>query len=194
MRAAEYLEPLSEDTFALRPEFLAYMFTDAITLSVQTVVFARNVVTPPLPWFDESFTGGEDLDLFYRLAATTKFVFVDQIHTFMRVHRTSLTVVQSDRCTEDAALARRINLARAERLIPPDRLPIAREAVSNAFYDIAQEWWERGHRHVARDAWRSSWQLHRSWRNAKGYLKTFVPRKVLLPFKGALSILIGSIR
>jgi GT2 family glycosyltransferase len=193
-RAAEYFAPVDTHTFLLRQDFLAYMFTDAIALSVQTVVFARNLIAPPEVWFDESFLGGEDLDLFYRLAAKTRLVFVNQIHTLMRVHHKSLTATHRDRCAEDAAMARRINLERVEAMLPADRRPVAREAVSNAFFDIGQELWERGQRHDARPALRESWRLHRSCRTAKGYVKTFVPRELLLQIKSGLALFVGMSR
>jgi succinoglycan biosynthesis protein ExoO len=174
--AAAHLRRVDNNVFLCRPDFIDYMLSESIVVNVQTVMFRRDLLGPGEVWFDETFTGGEDIDLFYRLAARTPFVFVNKVHAAMRVHAKSLTAVHTMKCMLDAVEVRRINLERLTPKLDEFQLQRAREQLARLYFDIGYMQWVNGLRSAARIAFTSSWQVKPSARTLLSYAKSFVPR------------------
>lgn len=174
--AAVHLQRVEQNVFLCRPDFIEFMLSQAIVVNVQTVMFRRDLLAPNETWFDESFTGGEDIDLFYRLAARTPFVYVNKVHAAMRIHEKSLTAVHTMKCMLDAAEVRRINLERLGPRLDDLQRNRARETLARLYFDIGYMQWVNGLRSAARMAFTSSWQAKPSIRTLMSYAKSFVPR------------------
>ncbi|MBC8088615.1 MAG: glycosyltransferase family 2 protein [Phycisphaerae bacterium] len=180
--AAVHLQRVDEDVFLCRPDFIEFMLSQSIVVNVQTVMFRRDLMSGNEAWFDESFTGGEDIDLFYRLAARTPFVYVNKVHAAMRIHEKSLTAVHTMKCMLDAAEVRRINLDRLTPRLDDFQQLRARETLARLYFDIGYMQWVNGLRSAARMAFTSSWQVKPSIRTMVSYAKSFVPRPSALWF------------
>lgn len=178
--AAVHLQRIEQNVFLCRPDFVEFMLSQSIVVNVQTVMFRRDLMGPNETWFDESFTGGEDIDLFYRLAAKTPFVYVNKVHAAMRVHEKSLTAVHTMKCMLDAAEVRRINLERLTPRLDEFQRQRARETIARLYFDIGYMQWVNGLRSAARTAFTSSWQVKPSTRTLVSYAKSFVPRPASL--------------
>jgi glycosyltransferase involved in cell wall biosynthesis len=178
--AAVHLQRIDDDVFLCRPDFIEFMLSQSIVVNVQTVMFRRDLMAANETWFDESFTGGEDIDLFYRLAARTSFVYVNKVHAAMRVHEKSLTAVHTMKCMLDAAEVRRINLERLTPRLDDLQRMRARETLARLYFDIGYMQWVNGLRSAARMAFTSSWQAKPSMRTLLSYAKSFVPRPASL--------------
>ncbi|MEO7362567.1 MAG: glycosyltransferase family 2 protein [Gemmatimonadaceae bacterium] len=176
-RAALHLQQTDvRNVFLCREGFVEYMLADAIAVNVQTVMFRRDLLAPDREWFDTSYMGGEDLDLFYRLARRTSFVYVNAIHAFVRVHSSSLTVRHAERCLIDAAEVRRINFMRLQDRLNDQQVARAEKTLAQIYFDIGYMQWVSGMRTSARRAFTISWQFSRSFRAVLSYAKSFVPR------------------
>lgn len=178
LRARAHLQETGvRDVYLCCDSFVEYMLADAIAVNVQTVMFRRDLGEQDEPWFDESLVGGEDLDLFYRLARRTSFVFVNGVRAFMRVHANSITVLSRERCLIDAVEVRRVNLSRLQDRLSEQQVSRARETLARLYFDIGYMQWVHGTRSSARWAFIKSWQLVRSFRAVSGYAKSFIPRR-----------------
>lgn len=178
--AAVHLQRIDQDVFLCRPDFIEFMLSQSIVVNVQTVMFRRDLMADNETWFDESFTGGEDIDLFYRLAARTPFVYVNKVHAAMRLHEKSLTAVHTMKCMLDAAEVRRINLERLTPRLDEFQQLRARETLARLYFDIGYLQWVNGLRSAARMAFTSSWHAKPSVRTVMSYAKSFVPRPASL--------------
>lgn len=180
--AAAHLQRVGNGVFRCRPDFIEFMLSQSIVVNVQTVMFRRDLLASNETWFDESFTGGEDIDLFYRLAARTSFVYVNKVHAAMRVHEKSLTAVHTMKCMLDAAEVRRINLERLTPRLDDFQRNRARETLARLYFDIGYMQWVNGLRSAARMAFTQSWKTQRSMKTLFSYAKAFVPRAATAMF------------
>lgn len=185
-RAETYLSPIGSDTYACSPRFVGYMLTDMVAVSVQTVVFARTLLDAQPLWFDESLVGGEDLDLFFRLAETATIVFVDAVHTRMRVRADSLTAARTERCVVDAIAVRRRTLKRLRPILSRDEYNAGRRGVAQSFLDLGYDYWVHGRLKDARAAHRDSWRVRRSAMAVVGYAKALTRRTTLVQLKSGI--------
>lgn len=175
-RAAGHLQRIGQqDVFLCRPSFVEYMLADAIAVNVQTVMFRRDLLGANERWFDESFVGGEDVDLFLRLAKRTPLVFVNAVHALMRMHALSLTARQPLKCMTDAAEVRRINLGRLQPLMDDRQLDRAKAKVAEWFLAVGYSQWRGGHRADARAAFSTAWKLNPTTEALVSYAKAFLP-------------------
>ena len=175
-RAATHLQQTSiRNVLLCKPDFVEFMLADAIAVNVQTVMFRRDLLTKSEQWFDESFVGGEDLDLFFRLARRTSLVYVNAVHALMRVHPNSLTARQSMQCMVDAAEVRRINLRRLRPVLNNKQVSRARVTVANWFIDLGYSQWRHGKRSDARAAFTAAWQVNPTTKALLSYARAFLP-------------------
>lgn len=175
-RAALYLQQTDlRNVYLCRAGFVEYMLTDAIAVNVQTVMFRRDLLSAFEKCFDESLVGGEDLDLFFRLARRTSMVYVNSVHALMRVHAGSLTARQSMQCMTDAAEVRRINLGRLRPVLNHRQVNRAQVNVANWFFDLGYTQWRGGQRSDARAAFTKAWTLHPTAKTLVSYARAFLP-------------------
>lgn len=178
-RAAPYLDPVGGGVFRCRPQFGAFMLTDMAAVNTQTF-FARRADVVSAGTFDESLVGGEDLDLFFRMAARFPVAYVDAVQTLMRVHSRSLTATQTDRCMLDAIAVRRGHLDALHGQLSPEERRNARTAIADMLADLGYGRWTRGARAEARAALAESWRTRPSWQTARMFFKAWLPRDPLL--------------
>lgn len=175
-RAAIHLQRTdTRNVFLCRPGFVEYMLADAIAVNVQTVMFRRDLIAPNERWFDESYVGGEDVDLFLRLAKRTTLVYVNAVHALMRVHPLSLTARRSMKCMTDAAEVRRINLNRLQPLLDDRQVDRARAKVADWFLAVGYSQWRGGQRADARAAFTTAWNLNPTTKALVSYARAFLP-------------------
>ncbi|MGV3711038.1 MAG: glycosyltransferase family 2 protein [Gemmatimonas sp.] len=180
LRAWSHLEATDRrHVYLCLPTFIEFMLADAIALNVQTVMFRRDLIRADEPWFDESYVGGEDIDLFYRLADRTSIVFINAVHAYMRIHSQSLTAVDTLKCMIDAADVRRLNLQRLSPKLDRAQVGRARDYIARQYFDLGYTQWINGLRPSARVAYINSFQVKPSLKTLTGYVKAFVPRGVV---------------
>ncbi|MEO7997680.1 MAG: glycosyltransferase family 2 protein [Gemmatimonadaceae bacterium] len=175
-RASLHLQRTNvQDVFLCRAGFVEYMLADAIAVNVQTVMFRRDLLGENEQWFDESYVGGEDVDLFFRLAKRTTLVFINAVHAWMRVHPMSLTARETLQCMADAAEVRRINLGRLQPLLDDRQVDRARATVAEWFLAVGYSQWRGGNRADARAAFTTAWNLHPTTKALLSYARAFLP-------------------
>ena len=178
-RAAPYLKAVTDDIYLCAPNFIGFMLADIPAISTQTVLFSRSLLSVEQLWFDESWTCAEDTDLFLRLAARARIVFLNQTQTLYRVHGESLTARQPEHTTLEGIAVRQANLKRFRTRLSDDEIDAAYRRIALSLSDIAYDRWCRGDRREARTAYIESWQTARSSASAIGYFKTFVSRQLV---------------
>lgn len=176
-RAAPYLERLDGSVYRCKPGFIAFMLMDMMPVNTPTFVASRRDLLAS-GVFDESLVGGEDLDLFYRMMARYPAVYLDQVQTLLRVHSTSLTATQTERCVVDAIQVRRQHLTRARTRLNAGEIGRARAAIAQSLFDLAYVRWSDGRGREARAALRESWGVQPRWRTVLAYVKAWVPRPI----------------
>lgn len=175
-RASMHLQPTDiRNVFLCRSAFVEYMLADAIAVNVQTVMFRSDVLEAHERCFDESYVGGEDIDLFYRLARVTPLVYVNAVHALMRIHPLSLTATHTEQCMVDAAEVRRINLNRLQSLLNHRQVDRARATVAENFLAVGYTQWRNGKHSAARAAFTTAWNLNPTAKALVSYARSFLP-------------------
>jgi|GEM_PF-5188242 len=178
-RAALFLEPFGHRRYIARSEFVGFMLTDMISLSVQTTMVDRSLIGADR--FDESMIGGEDLDLFYRIAVKNeaRIVYLDDVLTRMRTHGASVTSTRRRECEAGACLARFRALSALASCMTPAQRIAAKRAVSAAYFSLGYGLRTDGDARAARAAYVKSFSIHPSSVAAFAYGKSFIaPRPV----------------
>lgn len=176
-RAEPYLERVDAHVYRCKPGFIAFTLTDMMAVNTPTFCASRRDLLAS-GVFDENLVGGEDLDLFYRMMAEYTTVYLDQVQTLLRVHATSLTATQTERCIVDAIHVRRHHFVRARSRMNPDEVRRARAAIAESLFDLAYGRWSSGRGRDARAALRESWRAEPRWRTVIAYVKAWVPRPI----------------
>jgi len=190
-RAAEYLTAISDDVFLCSPQFPAFLLTST-AVNTPTVVFDRELLKAERIWFDESLVYSEDVDLWFRLAQKTPFVFVNQVHSFNRRHSASLTASNPTSTQIGAIAVRRNQLAKLRPTLSQRELAAANRAMARLLRDLAYSSWCKGDRHGARSAFRESWRFKPTFSAALGYLKAFIARDAAIAGARRLGIVPGA--
>jgi len=178
--ARRYLDPVSNGVYRCRPAFVGFMLSQSIALNVPTVVISRRALERQPTWFDRRLVGGEDLDLFYRLASAELMVYIDEVLTHVRMHPTSLTATHAERCSADAIEVRLTQLRRLAEFISPEEKERAKTMVSRSLFSLAYDRWTKGRNRDARHAFIASWNIAPTSEAALGFVKTFFPREKLI--------------
>lgn len=187
-RAASYLCPVGGEVYLCEPTFPAFLLTST-AVNTPTVVFERALLDSETTWFDESMVCSEDVDLWFRLAEHTRFVFISQVHALNRRHSASLTASNPIPTKLDAITVRRAHLKRLEPALSQTELAAARASVANLLWDFGYSNWCLGQLRSARSAFLDCWRTKPTLRAAVGYFKAFIPRDLAL---GALARVKGS--
>src|SRR6185437_12183793 len=131
------------DTFLCTASFRAFLLT-ATAVNTPTVVFERELLQSESLWFDESIACSEDVDLWFRFAEHTRFVFVNQVHSLNRRHAASLTA-RNQRATQvDAITVRSAHLNRLRHTLSHGEASAAHEAIARLWRDLAYWDWCNG--------------------------------------------------
>ncbi len=177
-RAAPYLEHVTDDVYLCSPSFGAFLLT-YVAIVTSTVMFARELLAAEPMWFDESLVCFEDLDLWMRWAHHTRFVFVDEVQVIMRKHSASLTASQPLETRMDGIAVRRKHLQRLAPALSAREVESAARNIGELQFHVAYAHWCEGRGRHARKWFLESWRSRATAAAALGYLKAFVPRRVL---------------
>ena len=181
LRAAhEYLEPLSTALYLCRRAFPAFMVSTYEAIHVPTVVFLRELLADEPFAFDDRLICGEDLDLFYRLARRTRPVFIDAVHSIVRVHHTSLTALRPDQTATEGLAVRTKYFQKMRSELGSSEAHRTRQRLALAHWEIGYTRWCGGRNAPARASFTASFRLRPSMTAAVAYLKAWLPRSRLL--------------
>lgn len=179
-RAQSHLEHISDTVFRCCPDFLAFLLAYPIpVINTPTVVFSRSLSARTDGFFNEQLVGGEDTDLFLRLAEHADAIFLDEVQTAVRVHRSSLTATSRERCIEDAIVVRGISLDRLRPQLSRAQIRAARQMIATEWFDLGYARWNRSRLREARAAFRESWDVVPSRRTGLAWIKAFFFREQL---------------
>jgi len=187
-RAARYLTPVSDDVFLCEPSFPAFLLT-CIAVNTPTIVFERGLLDEEPIWFDESIVCFEDVDLWFRLAARTQFVFINDTHALNRRHSDSLTASNPLHTKIDGIAVRKDHLKRLRSTLSHYEILAAKQTIADLLWDVSYGNWCNGDLRHARSGFLKSWITKPTLRAAIGYFKAFIPRTLALAVvRGAESI------
>lgn len=181
--AAEHILARDGLVISWRPEFLGYLISTHSAISVPTIVWSRALLEQEAVCFDEDLICAEDLDLFFRLAARAKLVFLAEVVGVVRRHADSLTATRPTGTIADGIFVREKYLALyRERLCLPD-IRRAEAFIAESLVGIAYDYWAEGDSRAARAQYLRSFRTQPSRSAAIGYLKAFIPRKAVVAFR-----------
>jgi glycosyltransferase involved in cell wall biosynthesis len=173
--AAAYLNKVDEVNYLCAPLFPAYLLR-YIAVNTSTITFERSLLSEETPWFDESIVRFEDVDLWFRLAERTQFVYVDEVQTLVRKHSQSITASDPVSTRIDGIVVRRKHLARLRPRMSPAEILAAERNIGELQFHVAYAEWCAGHGPSARRWFLDSWRSRPTMAALLGYLKAFVPR------------------
>ncbi|MEO7104304.1 MAG: glycosyltransferase [Gemmatimonadaceae bacterium] len=174
-RAAEYLTHKGGNFYLCDRAFPAFLLT-YIAVNTPTIVFKRELLDEVDIWFDESIVCFEDVDLWFRLANRTQFVFINETHALNRRHSASLTASNPLPTKVDGIAVRKEHLKRLRSGLSRHEITAARENIADLLWDVSYTNWCNGHLAKARAGFLDSWLTMPSSRSAVGFLKAFVRR------------------
>jgi glycosyltransferase involved in cell wall biosynthesis len=177
--ARSYLASSESGTFSCHPEFLGFMLAHHWVVSVPTIVWSRALLEQESAWFDEALICAEDIDLFMRLAARGKMVFINEVVAVVRKHPQSLTSTAPVTTIVDGAKVRERHLSALRDRLRPSDVAATRKFIAHAWWEVGYALWLAGETSAARSQFLHSFRLRRSRAAAIGYLKALFPRRVL---------------
>lgn len=185
-RAAGYLTHVADNVFLCSPSFPAFLLT-CIAVNTPTVVFKRDLLDNEPQWFDESLVCFEDVDLWFRLAEHTRFVFVNETHALNRRHAASLTASHPMTTKLDGIAVRKAHLKRLWPSLSAAEIAAARQTIADLSWDVGYSNWCDGQCRAARAGFRESWRAVPSMRALRGYIKAFMPRDRAITMHDAIT-------
>jgi glycosyltransferase involved in cell wall biosynthesis len=185
VRGAPYLEHVAGDVYLCTPGFAAFLLT-YIAIGTSNVMFDRDLLSEEPIWFDESIVCFEDLDLWMRWAAHTRFVFINEVQVIVRKHPQSLTASIPLETRMDGIAVRQKHLRRLARTLSAHEIRAAEQNISELQFHVAYAQWCAGHGRRARSWFRDSWRSRATTAAAVGYLKSFIPRAGAVAMLSAL--------
>ncbi len=178
-KTARYMDHVDGDTFLCPVSFRAFLLTST-PVNTPTVVFKRELVVSEALWFDESIVCSEDVDLWFRFAEHTPFVFVNEIHSLNRRHSASLTARNQRATRVDAITVRRAHLKRLRHTLSHSEAAAADSALAQMLWGLAYWDWCDGNPRDARVGFLQSWRTRPTIGAFTGFLKAFFPRRFAL--------------
>jgi glycosyltransferase involved in cell wall biosynthesis len=178
-RAADYLTHVDGNVFLCKPAFPAFLLT-CIAVNTPTIVFKRELLDTEPTWFDESIVCFEDVDLWFRLAKHTQFVFINEPHALNRRHSASLTASNPLPTKIDGIAVRKNHLQRLMPSLSREEVGAAKQTIADLLWDVSYTNWCRGQLKSARAGFLDSWRAKPTRRATVGYLKAFVPRHLVV--------------
>lgn len=172
-RAAKYLEHVDGNVFLCSPKFAAFLLTFT-AVHTPTVMFERALLTDE-SGFDESLVCFEDVDLWFRFAEHTRFVFVNEVHALYRRHTESITATNPIPTKLDGIGVRRTHLNRLQSILSPMEVSAAKQTIADLLWDVSYTNWCRGQLKSARSGFLESWKVKPTRAATIGYLKAFIP-------------------
>lgn len=178
--AHEYVDAFAPSLYICRSTFPAFMISNYEAIHVPTVVCLRDLLTDEPFVFDEGLVCGEDLDLFYRLAKRTQPVFIESVHSIVRVHPTSLTAMRPYQTATDALAVRTKHYEELRPELDSIETSLTRQRLARAHWEIGYALWCEGRNAPARASFAISFRLRPSLTAAASYLKAWLPRARLV--------------
>lgn len=172
--AAPYLEHVSENIYLCEPGFPAFLLT-YVAVNTQTVVFNRDLLRAEPKWFDETLVRFEDVDMWYRWAEHTRFVFINAVHTIIRKHAASLTASDPVKTRIDGIMVQSAHFRRLRPRLSRAEIAAAALHVSELQFHVAYSQWKSGQRSDARKWFLESWRMRPTAAAALGFVKSFIP-------------------
>jgi glycosyltransferase involved in cell wall biosynthesis len=178
--AHEYVDAFAPSLYICRSTFPAFMISNYEAIHVPTVVCLRELLADEPFVFDEGLVCGEDLDLFYRLARRTQPVFVEAVHSIVRVHRASLTASRPDQSATDGLTVRTKHYEELHPELTSIEASRAKQRLARAHWELGYARWCEGRNASARASFALSFRLRPSLIAAASYLKAWLPRARLV--------------
>lgn len=178
--AHEYLDAVAPSLYLCRSTFPAFMISIYEAIHVPTVVCLRALLADEPFVFDEALVCGEDLDLFYRLARRTQPVFIEEVHSIVRVHPTSLTASRPTQTATDALAVRAKHYEELRSSLDSIGDSLARRRLARAHWELGYARWCEEQNALARASFTASFRLRPSLTAATSYLKAWLPRARLV--------------
>lgn len=175
-KAAKYLKRSEGNVYLCSPKFAAFLLTFT-AVHTPTVIFERSLLSGEAG-FDESLVCYEDVDLWFRLAEHTQFVFVNEVQAIYRKHAASLTTTYDLGNKRDGVALWGAHLRRLKPRLTSEEIRAANRAASRVLFQLSYTSWCAGRLSVARAGFLASWQAAPTRRAAVAYIKAFVPRDV----------------
>ena len=183
--AGSYIERVSGDVYRCLPAFPAYLMNH-IVINTSTVVVERELLSTEQSLFNETLVCAEDIDMWFRLANHTPIAFVNEVHTVIRKHETSLTASQPVQTHIDSVAVRTAHLERLRNTMSVAEIAAARLNISTRQFHVGYAHWQSGHDALARSWFLDSWFSRPTTAAALIYVKAFIPRARLVALARAL--------
>ena len=174
--AHDFLNAVAPSLYVCRSTFPAFMISNYEAIHVPTVVCLRELLADEPFVFDERLVCGEDLDLFYRLARRTQPVFIEDVHSIVRVHPTSLTASRPAQTAMDALAVRTKHYEDLRSTLDSVEDSLARQRLARAHWELGYARWCKGQNAPARASFAASFRLRPSLTATASYLKAWLPR------------------
>jgi len=178
--AASYLHPVSGNIYLCDSGFPAFLLT-YVAVNTPTVVLDRDLLVRESCWFDETLVRFEDVDMWYRWAEHTRFVFINEVHSIIRKHPDSITASDPIRTRLDGIAVQSAHFKRLRPRLSRVEISAAARHISELQFHVAYSQWRAGHGESARKLYLQSYRTRPTVAALLGIAKTFVPRSMAMP-------------
>lgn len=185
-QAGGFLVSLGDGWYECSDRFYVFQSLRYAALHTQTVMIARERVSPTLLRFDEQFLIVDDTDLWIRLGMEGRMGYVNRPLSCYRLHDTNITR-NKIRLTADSTKLHALNYGRVSaRLTPPERMKY-REKIANYSGETAFAQLSEGLVSEARANFRIALTWSFTARRLFDYIKSLLPPIVRKTLKRAFS-------
>jgi glycosyltransferase involved in cell wall biosynthesis len=172
-RVRLHVERTQGACYVLRPTFYHFMTVAFPAVSTLTVAFRRTLLGSEPFAFDESMTVGEDVDLWLRLARRGRVAYVDEVLSYYRQRKDSLTH-DPEKYARGAIASRVKNLSRARQDLSPADIRGCRSAIAALYFDLGYHCRSKGRLRDAVKAYCQSFRYKASLKPAVALAKATV--------------------
>lgn len=177
--AKAYLTPMAGNWFECSEWFYVYQSLAAGALHTQSVLIAINRLPPNVVSFDTQFTICDDTDLWIRLGMQGKMGYLNRVLSSYRQHDTSITR-NAEKYLLDTVKVHRHNYDRVKSKLTNGQVRQLRRRIAACISSVAYLYFQKLRLKEARVAYSEAWFWSSGVTAFVGYLKTFIPKPVLL--------------
>lgn len=176
-RAHRHINSIGSGWYECDSTFFVFQSLVYAALHTQSVMIARDRVTPGLLFFDERFRIVDDTDLWIRLGMDGRIGYLDRCMSCYRVHSTSISQNQL-RLLEDSAALHRLNYERVKRRITKAERVAYRAKVARYSDELADTYLTNAQDLEARRAYWDAFIWSPSGSAMVNLVKSLLPRPV----------------
>lgn len=185
-RANEFLVPIGNGWYECCERFYVFQSLNYAALHTQTVMIARERVSPSLLQFDEQFLIVDDTDLWIRLGMQGRMGYLNQPLSCYRLHDTNITRNRI-RLAADSTRLHALNYNRVGAQLTVSERKRYREKIANYSGDTAFAQLSEGLISEARANFRIALNWSFTARHVFDYVKSLLPAIVRKVLKQAIS-------